>query len=143
MKLLTTIGLLLSALFACQQKETAFQSLSTDEFATLITDPDVQRLDVRTVAEYSEGHIPGSLNINVLDEASFGTIADSTLTKEKPVALYCRSGHPEPERIQGIRPGQRIQCLGECRKRGGAVTIPAHLATGHNLPGNTSQITSK
>lgn len=92
MKLLTTIGLLLSALFACQQKETAFQSLSTDEFATLITDPDVQRLDVRTVAEYSEGHIPGSLNINVLDEASFGTIADSTLTKEKPVALYCRSG---------------------------------------------------
>lgn len=92
MKLLTTIGLLLSALFACQQKETAFQSLSTDEFATLIADPDVQRLDVRTVAEYSEGHIPGSLNINVLDEASFGTIADSTLTKEKPVALYCRSG---------------------------------------------------
>lgn len=92
MKLLTTIGLLLSALFVCQQKETAFQSLSTDEFATLITDPDVQRLDVRTVAEYSEGHIPGSLNINVLDEASFGTIADSTLTKEKPVALYCRSG---------------------------------------------------
>lgn len=92
MKLLTTIGLLLSALFACQQKETAFQSLSTDEFATLITDPDVQRLDVRTVAEYSEGHIPSSLNINVLDEASFGTIADSTLTKEKPVALYCRSG---------------------------------------------------
>ena len=89
---MTTIGLLLSALFACQQKETAFQSLSTDEFATLITDPDVQRLDVRTVAEYSEGHIPSSLNINVLDEASFGTIADSTLTKEKPVALYCRSG---------------------------------------------------
>lgn len=43
------------------------------------------------MAEYSEGHIPGTININVLDD-SFAAMADSTLQKDKPVALYCRSG---------------------------------------------------
>lgn len=57
----------------------------------MIADSDIQRLDVRTVAEYSEEHIPGSININVLDE-QFAAIADSTLQKDKPIALYCRSG---------------------------------------------------
>ena len=44
-----------------------------------------------SVAEYSEEHIPGSININVLDE-QFAVVADSTLRKDAPVALYCRSG---------------------------------------------------
>jgi rhodanese-related sulfurtransferase len=57
----------------------------------VISNPEVQRLDVRTLAEFSDSHIPGSLNINVLDD-SFMSMADSLLSKEKPVALYCRSG---------------------------------------------------
>ncbi len=85
------VCLFFSTLFSCQQKGGDFKSVSADEFATLITDPDIQRLDVRTVAEYSEEHIPGSININVLDK-QFAAIADSTLQKDKPVALYCRSG---------------------------------------------------
>ena len=85
------ICLFFSTLVSCQQKGEDFESVSTDEFATLIADPDIQRLDVRTVAEYSEEHIPGSININVLDE-QFAVIADSTLQKDKPIALYCRSG---------------------------------------------------
>ena len=85
------VCLFFSPLFSCQQKGGDFKSVSADEFATLITDPDIQRLDVRTVAEYSEEHIPGSININVLDK-QFAAIADSTLQKDKPVALYCRSG---------------------------------------------------
>ncbi len=48
-------------------------------------------MDVRTVVEYSEAHIPGSININVLDK-NFETVTDSVLQKDKPVALYCRSG---------------------------------------------------
>lgn len=81
----------LSTLFSCQQPKGDFKTLPVKEFATTIQDKDVQRLDVRTVAEYSEGHIPGTVNINVLDD-SFATIADSVLQKDKPVALYCRSG---------------------------------------------------
>ncbi|MCD8184429.1 MAG: rhodanese-like domain-containing protein [Bacteroides sp.] len=88
---LTGICLFFSTLFSCQQKGGEFKSVSADEFAALIADPEVQRLDVRTVAEYSEEHIPGSININVLDE-HFAAVADSILQKDKPVALYCRSG---------------------------------------------------
>lgn len=89
--LVAGICLFFSTLCSCQQKGGNFQSLSVEEFATLIADPDIQRLDVRTVAEYSEDHIPGSINVNVLDE-QFAVVADSTLQKDKPVALYCRSG---------------------------------------------------
>ena len=84
--------LFFSTLFSCQQQKGDFQSLSVNDFETLINkEADVQRLDVRTLAEYSEGHIPGTININVLDD-SFAAMADSTLQKDRPVALYCRSG---------------------------------------------------
>lgn len=85
------IGLVV-LLMACSRKEVPYQSLSVEEFEKLMMDPAVQRLDVRTVAEYSEGHITGSLNVNVLDEASFLKIAQEVLHKEQPVAVYCRSG---------------------------------------------------
>ena len=66
--LFASICLLFSSFFSCQQKGGSFESLSVGDFADVISDPDVQRLDVRTVAEYSEGHIPGSVNVNVLPQ---------------------------------------------------------------------------
>lgn len=89
--MLMGIWFLLSSLFSCQQSKWDFKTVPVKEFASLIQDESVQRLDVRTMAEYSEGHIPGTININVLDD-SFSAMADSTLQKDKPVALYCRSG---------------------------------------------------
>lgn len=82
--------LFFSTLFSCQQKAD-FKSLSVGDFENFIKNSDVQRLDVRTLAEYSEAHIPASININVLDD-SFAAMVDSTLQKDKPVAVYCRSG---------------------------------------------------
>lgn len=82
--------LALSSLFSCQQKE-SFKSMDVDDFATFIQDENIQRLDVRTLAEYSEGHIANAMNINVMDE-SFASMADSLLQKDRPVAVYCRSG---------------------------------------------------
>ena len=64
-----------------------FKSVSVDDFSTLIANPEVQLLDVRTVAEYSEGHVPHSINITVLDE-SFETMADSTLQKGQTRLQY-------------------------------------------------------
>lgn len=86
------VGLLLflSSLFSCQQKGD-FKSMTVDEFDTFIQSEDVQRLDVRTLAEYSEGHITKTININVMDD-SFAAMADSLLQKDKPVAVYCRTG---------------------------------------------------
>ncbi len=88
--ILLITSLLFATLCACQQK-VPFQSVTPEEFATVIAQPEVQRLDVRTPAEYSEGHIAGSLNINVQNDA-FAEMADSLLDKSHPVALYCRSG---------------------------------------------------
>ena len=82
----------LFGMMACSSKpKDKFTNLSSDEFDRLIEDRNVQRLDVRTVAEYSEGHIPGSININILDD-NFSSAADEVLDKSLPVAVYCKSG---------------------------------------------------
>ena len=63
--------------------------MNVDDFDNLIQNEDIQRLDVRTLADYSEGHIAKTININVMDY-SFASMADSLLQKDKPVAVYCR-----------------------------------------------------
>ena len=79
-------------LWACKGKQPdKFKNLSVDKFETLIEDPNVQLMDVRTVAEYSNGHIPGSLNINVQSDTIAADV-DSLLDKSRPVAVYCRIG---------------------------------------------------
>lgn len=82
----------LFGMMACSSKpKDKFTNLSSDEFERLIEDRNVQILDVRTVVEYSEGHIPGSVNINILDD-KFSSTADEVLDKSQPVAVYCKSG---------------------------------------------------
>ena len=79
-------------MWACTGKEIKYKNLTSGQFQELIKDANVQLVDVRTIAEYGEGHIPNSLNINVKDEAGFPLAVDKLLDKEKPVAVYCRSG---------------------------------------------------
>ena len=70
-----------------------FKTVSADEFEELITNANVVVLDVRTEAEHSEGFIPGThYNIDVLEDR-FTKVATETLPKDKPIALYCRSGN--------------------------------------------------
>ena len=70
-----------------------FKTVSADEFEELITNANVVVLDVRTEAEHAEGFIPGThYNIDVLEER-FTKVATETLPKDKPIALYCRSGN--------------------------------------------------
>ena len=80
-------------LWACTSKQKEeYKNLNSAQFEELIKNENVQLLDVRTLAEHMEGHIPGSLNINVKDEANFPTAVDSLLNKGQDVAVYCRSG---------------------------------------------------
>ena len=104
---------------ACKGKSNDdFKNVSADEFEGFIGNEQIQIVDVRTVAEYSEGHIPGSLNINVLDE-SFSANADELLNPEQTIAVYCKSGRRSrnaakilvQKRIQGVQPGQRFRQL--------------------------------
>lgn len=74
-------------------QENKFKTVDVAEFAKFITKPDVVLLDVRTPEEYAEGFIPGThYNIDVLQD-NYEQIAISKLSKDKPVALYCRSGN--------------------------------------------------
>lgn len=53
--------------------------------------PAARLIDVRTPAEFSEGHVQGAVNIDVSAADFEAQIA--TLDKETPYNLYCRSGN--------------------------------------------------
>src|SRR5438128_12585336 len=57
--------------------------------AKQLVDSGAQVVDVRTDVEFEAGHIPGSRHIPVADIQR----ESSTLDREKPVVLYCRSGN--------------------------------------------------
>lgn len=98
MKKVFLIVLALTAFVACQIKvenkvygKGEVVSVGVDEFARAIADSAVQLVDVRTAEEYSQGTIPGSVNIDV-NSGNFGVTADSLLHKDRTVAIFCRSG---------------------------------------------------
>ena len=82
---------IMSSCVQCSVSHTGgnFRRVDVAEFKEFIANPDVQLVDVRTAEEYNAGHIPGSINIDVLK--GYEELA-STLNPERPVALYCRSG---------------------------------------------------
>ena len=84
-----SILLCLMNFLGCQAAD--FRSVDADRFAQVIEDTTVVRLDVRTASEYSQGHIPGALLIDVT-QADFMQKAEQLLPKDKTIALYCRSG---------------------------------------------------
>lgn len=78
-------------LFGCTAQSSKFATVDVDEFAKVIADTAVVRLDVRTPQEYAEGHIEGAINIDVLSDG-FAAEA-SKLPADRTIALYCRSGN--------------------------------------------------
>ena len=80
---------LMTTMISCQA-QSEFRSVNIDEFKTEISKSDVQLVDVRTVQEYSEGHIPGAMNIDV--NAPDFEEKIKALDKKENVAIYCRSG---------------------------------------------------
>ena len=70
---------------------TPYASVNVDEFQTLIANPNVQLLDVRTQEEFDEGHIAGAMLVDVND-STFVEKAVAVLDPQREVAVYCRSG---------------------------------------------------
>ena len=78
----------LFGLFSCE----GYKNLSVEEFQQLISDdPTAQVVDVRTPAEYAEGHLIGAVNIDWRDP-DFNQQAQEQLDKDRPVLVYCKSG---------------------------------------------------
>ncbi|MGH8130307.1 MAG: rhodanese-like domain-containing protein [Steroidobacteraceae bacterium] len=59
-------------------------------------------LDVRTPAEYAEGHVPGALNIPHTELAA--RIAELSAARSRDIVVYCRSGN---------RTAQALKLLGD------------------------------
>lgn len=83
--LLATLGLTT----ACGQQN--FENIDVQGFSELIADTNAVVLDVRTAAEFTEGHIKGAILIDQ-GQSDFVEKAKATLPIEKRIAVYCRSG---------------------------------------------------
>ena len=62
-----------------------------DAFVAAMGAPGAVLLDVRTPAEFAEGHIDGAINID-FESAGFAD-AVGALDRDVPYAIYCRSGN--------------------------------------------------
>lgn len=67
------------------------QRVGVAEFAKVIEQPGVQIIDVRTPAEFADGHIAGAVNIPVQQPDFSERVA--RLDPKATYAVYCRSGN--------------------------------------------------
>lgn len=88
-KILTCLLAVLGLTSACGQGN--FENTDVQGFAELITDSSVVILDVRTVAEFAEGHIQGAILIDQ-NQSDFVEKAKAALPIDNKIAIYCRSG---------------------------------------------------
>jgi rhodanese-related sulfurtransferase len=88
-KILTCLLAVLGLTTACGQQN--FENTDVQGFSELVADSNVVVLDVRTVAEFTEGHIERAILIDQ-GQSDFIEKAKSTLPIEKRIAVYCRSG---------------------------------------------------
>jgi rhodanese-related sulfurtransferase len=81
----------LGLLTGCSSSNEAIKKVAPVEFSEAINQTGVIVLDVRTPEEFSAGHLPNAININ-LEGADFAGEV-SKLDKNAIVAVYCRSGN--------------------------------------------------
>lgn len=92
---------------ACGQEN--FENVDVEGFQKLMNEPNVTVLDVRSAAEYAEGHIEGAILIDQ-GESDFMEQAKSKLNKERKIAVYCRSGRRSAN-AAGRLAAEGFQCV--------------------------------
>lgn len=70
---------------------TSGAELGAAEFAAALKRPGTTIVDVRTPAEFAQGHLPGAVNLDV-SSPEFATRL-ATLDPRAPYAVYCQSGN--------------------------------------------------
>ncbi len=65
------------------------------------SDQSLVLLDVRTPAEYAEGHIPGAINIPHTEIAA--RIGELSGARERDLVVYCRSGNRTEQALAALR----------------------------------------
>lgn len=86
-----SIGALSAALLLAACGSSSAKKVSPKEFSEVVMQSGVIVLDVRTPAEFAEGHLANAININ-FESGNFEEEI-SKLDKSKTYAVYCRSGN--------------------------------------------------
>ena len=88
---IAVIAVCVTAIIYFRNMNNKFTTLNANDFEKAISDSQVTIVDVRTADEYSSGHIPNAINIDV-NRAGFLYEADEKLPKDKTIAVYCQGG---------------------------------------------------
>ena len=72
--------------------QVALKVITAKELKVLLSQENIQLMDVRTPEEIKEGAIQTAFFVNYFD-VDFENVATAKLNKSKPVYLYCRSGN--------------------------------------------------
>lgn len=90
--LLPAIFAFMLSIFACNTSNgQQVQHVDAKAFnALILKEKNVVLIDVRTPEEFNSGHLKGALNWNIYDAGFQEKI--KTLSKDKTVYVYCRSG---------------------------------------------------
>lgn len=87
--LLVSSFLTLNSCYA--QKETnGIKTINTEELQLIVSEKNIQLIDVRTPFEYKQGFIGNAVNANLYSSAF--TKITNNLNKNKAVYLYCHKG---------------------------------------------------
>lgn len=73
-----------------QADEAAYHKISAAEAKEMMEQSEVTIVDVRTLQEYKEGHVPGAINIP--NEEILDTEPELLKDKDATLLVYCRSG---------------------------------------------------
>ena len=107
MKKMMTCLLAMLGLTACGQEN--FENVDVAGFEKLTNEPNVTVLDVRSAAEYAEGHIDGDVLIDQ-GQDDFMEKAKAGLEKSKKIAVYCRSGRRSANAARRLA-AEGFQCV--------------------------------
>lgn len=80
---------------------TAGPTLGVEEFAAVVEEPGVVLIDVRTPAEFAEGHLVGAVNLDVSSPEFAAAVGD--LDPAGRYAVYCRSGNRSAQALEIMR----------------------------------------
>lgn len=91
MKMILSFSIIpmLMSLFSCSGAN--YTDMDVNEFGLLLKEDKAALIDVRTEKEYAEGHLAGAVNVDFLSK-SFVSKVEAAYPKDKPLAVYCRSG---------------------------------------------------
>ena len=92
MRTLLTLLLLFSCILfiSVQTSAQTVKDITVAEAHSLISKGNITILDVRTEAEWKQGHLKGAVRIDVMDKQFKDKVAK--LDKSKPVVVYCAVG---------------------------------------------------